>query len=91
MLIDCSWPDFSSRAETDNNPLTSNWKVTLIFGIPFGAEGIPFNLKIPKLLLSFANCLSPCKTWISTVSCESAPVENTSDCLTGIDAFLFST
>ena len=55
-------PDNYIIKKTDNKPLTSSWNVTLIFGTPFGAEGIPFNLKIPKLLLSLAKDLSPCNT-----------------------------
>jgi hypothetical protein len=62
IFIDCSIPVFSSRADTDNKPLTSNWKVTFILGTPLGAEGIPVKVNTPKLLLSFAKGRSPCKT-----------------------------
>ena len=41
-------------------------KVLLVGGTPRLAGAIPSNLNLPKDLLSFANCLSPCTTLIST-------------------------
>jgi hypothetical protein len=48
-----------SLAVTDKIPFASISKVTSICGTPLAAGAIPSNLKVPKLLLSFANSRSP--------------------------------
>ena len=55
-----------SFAETCTMPFASISNVTSICGTPAGAGLMPFNLKFPISLLSLANCLSPCNTFIST-------------------------
>merc|ERR1711933_280531 len=62
-------------------------KVTSICGTPRGAGGTPSNLKVPRILLSLANCRSPCNTTISTEGCESVAVEKTSVFFVGMVVF----
>ena len=49
---------------------------------------MPSRRKVPSVLLSFANCLSPCTTWISTAVWLSAAVEKIWLFLVGIVVFL---
>ena len=84
----CSFPVPRSFADTFTIPLASISKVTSICGTPLLAGGIPSSLNCPRDLLSFANCLSPCTTWISTAVWLSAAVENTWLFLVGIVVFL---
>jgi hypothetical protein len=48
-----------SFAVTDKIPFASISKVTSICGIPRAAGAIPSKRNVPRLLLSFANSLSP--------------------------------
>ena len=61
-----SLPVPKSLADTWTIPLASISNVTSIWGTPLGAAGIPSRLKFPKLWLSAALALSPCKTFIVT-------------------------
>mmetsp|Transcript_89856 Transcript_89856/g.275063 ORF Transcript_89856/g.275063 Transcript_89856/m.275063 type:complete len:203 (-) Transcript_89856:1128-1736(-) len=87
IVMVCSLPVPRSLADTFRMPLASMSKVTSICGTPRGAGGTPSSLKVPKILLSLANCRSPCKTTISTDGCESVAVENTSVFFVGIVVF----
>ena len=87
-MIDCSLPVPLSFADTLTIPFASISNVTSICGIPRGAGGIPIKWNCPRVTLSFANSLSPCRTWISTAGWLSLAVENTSDLLAGIVVFL---
>ena len=61
IVTDCSTPVSFSFALTDKIPSTSISNVTSIWGTPRLAEGIPSNLKLPKLLLPFTSSRSPCR------------------------------
>ncbi len=76
MVMLVSLPVPRSFAATCTMPLASMLNVTSICGIPLGAGAMPSSLKSPRVLLSFAKSLSPCRTWISTEVCPSAAVEN---------------
>ena len=80
----CSLPVPRSFADTFTIPFASISNVTSICGTPLLAGGIPSRRNWPRDLLSFANCLSPCTTWISTAVWLSAAVENTWLFLVGI-------
>mmetsp|Transcript_123483 Transcript_123483/g.345735 ORF Transcript_123483/g.345735 Transcript_123483/m.345735 type:complete len:291 (-) Transcript_123483:521-1393(-) len=88
MVMVCSLLVPLSFAPTLKMPFASMSKVTSIWGTPLLAAGTPSSLKVPKILLSLANCRSPCKTTISTEDCESVAVENTSVFFVGIVVFL---
>mmetsp|Transcript_119942 Transcript_119942/g.350568 ORF Transcript_119942/g.350568 Transcript_119942/m.350568 type:complete len:319 (-) Transcript_119942:897-1853(-) len=88
MVMVCSLPVPRSLAETFKIPFASMSNVTSIWGTPRGAGGTPSSLKVPRILLSLANCLSPCNTTISTEGCESTAVEKTSVFFVGIVVFL---
>ena len=55
-----------NQADTLTIPFASISKVTSICGTPLGAGAIPTNSKFPKILLSDAISLSPCKTLLDT-------------------------
>mmetsp|Transcript_73575 Transcript_73575/g.195576 ORF Transcript_73575/g.195576 Transcript_73575/m.195576 type:complete len:226 (-) Transcript_73575:157-834(-) len=78
MVIFSLLPVALSSAPTFRIPLESISKVTSICGTPRGAGGTPSRRKVPRILLSLANCRSPCRTTISTEGCESTAVEKTS-------------
>ena len=59
MVILFYLPQPLSVAVTFKIPFASISKVTSIYGVPFGAGGIPSNLKDPSKLLSFVNLRSP--------------------------------
>eukprot|EP00971_Amphidinium_carterae_P161478 3201769-Amphidinium_carterae.1 len=80
MVTVCSLPVPRSLAATFKIPLASISNVTSIWGTPLGAGGTPSRRKVPRILLSLANCRSPCNTTISTDGWESTAVENTSRC-----------
>ena len=84
----CFFPVPKSLAPTSNIPFASMSKVTSICGIPRGAGGIPDKINLPRLLLSAAISLSPCKIFISTLGWLSAAVENIWVFLLGIVVFL---
>ena len=88
IVIDCCLLVALSFAVTERIPFASISNVTSICGTPLAAGAIPSNLKVPRLLLSFASSLSPCKTWISTLGWLSTAVENVSDFFVGIIVFL---
>ena len=88
MATEFSLPVALSFAETLTMPLASISNVTSICGTPRGAGGIPIKSKLPKILLSAAISLSPCKTLMPTWVWESAAVEKTWDFLVGIVVFL---
>ena len=69
MVMFCSRPVPRSLAETFTTPLTSISKVTSIWGLDEKLARMPFNLNLPRLLLSRAKCRSPCRTLISTLVC----------------------
>ena len=83
----CSRPVSRSLADTCTIPFASISKVTSICGTPAGALLIPLRRKVPRSLLSLANCRSPCKTLISTLVCPLIAVENTWLFLHGIVEF----
>mmetsp|Transcript_103935 Transcript_103935/g.144630 ORF Transcript_103935/g.144630 Transcript_103935/m.144630 type:complete len:212 (-) Transcript_103935:1461-2096(-) len=87
MVMVCSLPVPRSFAPTFRMPLASMSKVTSIWGTPRGAGGTPSRRKVPRILLSFANCRSPCSTTISTDGWESVAVEKTSVFLVGMVVF----
>mmetsp|Transcript_8059 Transcript_8059/g.18960 ORF Transcript_8059/g.18960 Transcript_8059/m.18960 type:complete len:277 (-) Transcript_8059:965-1795(-) len=87
MVMVCSLPVPLSLAETLRMPLASMSKVTSICGTPLGAGGTPSSLKVPRILLSLANCRSPWSTTISTEGCESVAVEKTSVFFVGMVVF----
>ena len=68
IVMCCSLPVPRSLADTLTIPFASISNVTSICGIPRLAGAIPSSLNLPRLLLSLANCLSPCTTFISTAS-----------------------
>src|SRR3990170_4672564 len=84
MVTFCSLPVARSRAATLRMPLASMSNVTSTCGTPRGAGGIPSSRKRPRVMLSLAIGLSPCRTWISTAVWPSAAVEKTSLFLIGI-------
>ena len=88
IVIDCSLFVPKSLAVTLTIPLASISNLTSICGTPLGAGGILVNWNLPRVLLSAAIGLSPCRTWISTAGWLSAAVENTSDLEVGIVVFL---
>ena len=88
MVMCCSLPVPRSFADTLTIPFASISKVTSILGIPLLAGGIPSRRNWPSVLLSRANCLSPCVTWISTAVWLSSAVENTWLFFTGMVVFL---
>ena len=51
-----------------NTYIASVMGITMNRATPLFAGKIPSSLNCPKVLLSLANCLSPCTTWISTAS-----------------------
>ena len=75
ILTDCSFPVPISLALTSTIPFASISKVTSICGTPLGAAGIPTRVNSPRVTLSLANSLSPCKTWIVTAGWLSDAVE----------------
>mmetsp|Transcript_7850 Transcript_7850/g.21819 ORF Transcript_7850/g.21819 Transcript_7850/m.21819 type:complete len:367 (-) Transcript_7850:808-1908(-) len=87
MVTVCSLPVPRSLAETFRMPLASMSNVTSICGTPRGAGGTPSSRKVPRILLSFANCRSPCRTTISTEGWESVAVEKTSVFFVGMVVF----
>ena len=88
MVMCCSLPVPRSFADTFTIPLASISKVTSICGTPLLAGGIPSKRNWPSVLLSLANCLSPCTTWISTAVWLSAAVEKIWLFFVGIVVFL---
>ena len=62
IVICCSLPVPLSTALTFKMPFASISKVTSICGIPRGAGAIPSRIKRPRVLLSAAIGLSPCRT-----------------------------
>jgi len=60
-----------STAVTVNIEFSSISKVTSICGTPFGAGAMPVRSNFPRLWLSFVRALSPSKTYIETMVCES--------------------
>ena len=84
----CSLPVPRSLALTFTMPLASISKVTSICGTPLLAGGIPSRRNWPSVLLSLANCLSPCTTWMSTAVWLSAAVEKIWLFLVGMVVFL---
>jgi len=88
MVMCCSLPVPRSLADTFTIPFASISKVTSICGTPRIAGGIPSRRNCPRDLLSFANCLSPCRTLISTAVWLSAAVEKIWLFLVGIVVFL---
>ena len=66
IVILCIFPLARSLADTLTIPFASISNVTSICGTPRIARLIFFNLNLPRLLLSLASGLSPCKTLIST-------------------------
>ena len=76
MVMFCSRPVPRSLAETFTTPLTSISKVTSIWGLDEKLARMPFNLNLPRLLLSRAKCRSPCRTLISTLVCMGRAVVN---------------
>ena len=69
-------------------PFASMSKVTSICGTPLFAGRMPSKRNWPRLLLSRANSLSPCTTWMSTADWLSSAVENTWLFLVGMVVFL---
>jgi len=88
IVMCCSFPVPKSLAETFTIPFASISNVTSICGTPLFAGGIPSSLNCPRLLLSLANCLSPCTTLISTAVWLSVAVENVWLFFVGIVVFL---
>ena len=82
------FPFLRSFAETFSIPFASISNVTSIWGTPLIALFIPFNLNSPINLLSFANLLSPCNTFISTLVWKFAAVVNIWLYFVGIVEFL---
>ena len=88
MVMCCSFPVPRSFADTFTMPFASISKVTSIWGTPLLAGGIPSRRNWPNVLLSLANCRSPCTTWISTAVWLSAAVEKIWLFLVGMVVFL---
>mmetsp|Transcript_56864 Transcript_56864/g.160480 ORF Transcript_56864/g.160480 Transcript_56864/m.160480 type:complete len:449 (+) Transcript_56864:131-1477(+) len=84
IVMVCSFPVPRSFADTLRMPFASMSNVTSIWGTPRGAGGTPSRRKLPKTLLSWANCRSPCSTTISTDGCASTAVEKVSVFFVGI-------
>ena len=62
IVMVCSLPVPLSKALTFKIPLASMSNLTSIWGIPRGAGAMPDKVNLPKVLLSAAISLSPCKT-----------------------------
>ena len=88
MVICCSFPVPKILCGYILIPFASISKVTSICGTPLLAGGIPSRRNWPRVLLSLANCLSPCTTWMSTAVWLSAAVEKIWLFLVGIVVFL---
>ena len=88
IVMCCSLPVPRSFADTFTIPLASISNVTSICGTPLGAGAIPSSWNLPRDLLSFANCLSPCTTLMSTAVWLSAAVEKIWLFFVGIVVFL---
>merc|ERR1719515_484007 len=76
MVILFFWPVLLSSAETLRMELASMSKITLIWGTPRGAGGIPESSNLPRRLLSLVRARSPSKTWIITPPAVSRPMES---------------
>ena len=80
-------PVVLSSADTFRMPLASMSKMTLIWGTPRGAGGIPDSSNLPSRLLSLVRDRSPSKTWMSTPGWLSEYVEKTCSFLVGMVVF----
>ena len=88
IVIFCSLFVPKSFALTLTIPLASISNDTSICGTPLGAGGISESWNLPRVLLSAAIGLSPCKIWISTAGWLSTAVLNTWLFVVGIVVFL---